>query len=458
MTLAETIAEFVLRTRWDDLPRRVREAAKLCFTDCVGCMVAGSREPAATIALRHAEETGGRPEASVVGRGVRTSGALAAMVNGISAHVLDYDDVSASMTGHPSVTVVPAVLAAGEAMRLPGRAALEAYVVGVEVAAARGRAMTPAHYSHGWHTTSTLGVIGAAAAAGKVLALDHGRLVNALGIAASEASGLKINFGTMTKSFHAGRAAAKGLEAARLAAGGFTASPAALDGAAGFLAVMAAGASADTVARALGNPFELEQPGISLKPYTSCKGTHNGIDAALFLARAHDLDPSRIARVECEVLPVAKDILVYPAPSTALEAKFSMNFCVALALARRAVRMDDFTDAVVNDPALRALAARVEMRVSPELAAQGYFQGTWDTIVTVTTTDGRSYRKRIDHAKGDPGNPLSEDEVLAKYAECAAKVLDAERVRASAAALRALDETGDVARLSSLLHGREAAP
>ncbi len=451
MTVATTLADFVLRTRWEDLDARVRERAKLCFTDCVGCMVVGSREPAVTIALDYVEAAGAHPRASVVGRGVRTSGYHAAFVNGIAAHVLDYDDVSASMTGHPSVTIVPAVLAAGEEVGLSGRRVLEAYVVGLEIAAALGRGLNPAHYRDGWHATSTLGVLGAAAAAGKVLGLGREQLVNALGIAASEASGLKVNFGTMTKSFHAGRAAAKGLQAARLAAGGFTASPMALEGEAGFFATMASSSSVETVMHTLGNPFELENPGISLKPYASCKGTHNGIDAALFLARSHDLDPARIARVTCDVLPVAKDILVHLEPATALEAKFSMNFCVALALTRRAVRLEDFADEVVKDPRLRELSAKVELRVDPQLASGGYFRGTWDTVVTVTTTEGREYRHRIDHARGDPGNPLTEGEVLDKFADCAERVLSPPRVRDAAAALSTLDQTGDVSTLLSIL-------
>ena len=451
MLVAERIADFVLETNLNNVSAQVQEKAKQCFIDCMGCMLAGSREPAPELVLRYVRTMGGHPASSVVGLGYKTSPYQAAMINGVSAHVLDYDDVSASMTGHPSVVLLPAVLAAGEDKKISGKRVLEAYIVGVEVACAISRGLNPEHYSKGWHTTSSLGIFGATAAVGKIIGLNRRQLINAVGIAASEASGLKVNFGTMTKSFHAGRAAAKGLQAAYLAAEGFTSSGAAFEGDSGFFKVTTGEYDSEKILTTMGNPFEFEKPGISIKPYTSCKGTHNGIDAMLLLAEQHGLRPQDVAKIECGVLPVAKDILIYPQPKTGLEAKFSMNFCVAVALTNRTVKMDDFTDDMVNNPAIRELAGKVEMQIDPELAQAGYFQGTWDTIVKVTTKDGRHYSKRVDHARGDPGNPLTEQEILSKYKECASKLLISKKVDESTVMLRNLTDIKNIQELLRIL-------
>jgi 2-methylcitrate dehydratase PrpD len=452
MLVAERIADFILETNLDNINAEVQEKAKQCFIDCMGCMIAGSKESAPDLVLRYVRVMGGNPVASVVGLGYKTSPYQAAVINGVSAHVLDYDDVSASMTGHPSVVLLPAVLAAGEDKKMSGKQVLEAYIVGVEVACAISRGLNPTHYSKGWHTTSSLGIFGAAAAVGKIIGLNRRQLINALGIAASEASGLKINFGTMTKSFHAGRAAAKGLQAAYLAAEGFTSSDVAFEGDAGFFKVTTGEYDIEKILHTMGSPFEFEKPGISIKPYTSCKGTHNGIDATLFLAEQYDLRPHNIAKIECGVLPVAKDILIYPKPKTGLEGKFSMNFCVALALTNRAVKMDDFTDEMVNNRAIRELADKVEMSVDPELAKAGYFQGTWDTIVKIVIKDGKQYSKRVDQAKGDPGNPLTEPEIMSKFADCASKLFSPKKVNESATMLRNLANIKNIQELLRILN------
>jgi len=454
MYFLEKLAEFVTKTSFENINTVTKKNAEHFFIDCLGCMVAGSSEPAAEIVSAYAEEMGGNKAATVVGRGFKTTPYQAAVINGVSAHVLDFDDVSAGLTGHPSVVVLPAVLALGEQRKISGKAALESYIIGVEVACAIGRGMNPRHYSKGWHTTSSLGIFGAAAAAGKILGLNKEEMVNALAIAASEASGLKINFGTMTKSFHAGRAAAKGLMASLLASRGFTASKEAFEGEAGFAPVTTQEYNLDKILKTIGNPFEFEEPGLSIKPYSSCKGTHNGIDAMLYLAKEYDLKPEDVERIDCGVQPVAKDILIYPDPQTGLEGKFSMNFCVALALVEREVKLEHFSDSKVLDPLIQSVIKKVSMEIDPEMAKISYFRGTWDTEVTVTTKDGRVYKKRVDDAKGDPKNPLTEEELYGKYRDCASLVLPKEKVEQSDALFRRLTEIGDINELLSLLAGK----
>ncbi|MCR4442517.1 MAG: MmgE/PrpD family protein [Peptococcaceae bacterium] len=454
MLFTERLADFVCGTSLDKIKPLVREKARDFFVDCLGCMLAGSQEPAVEIACNYVQTMGGDPVSTIIGRGRKNSPYHAALVNGVSAHVLDYDDVSSSMTGHPSVVVLPAVLAVGEEAGITGGKALEAYIIGVEVACAISRGFNPSHYSRGWHTTSTLGIFGAAAAAGKIIGLNREQMANALGIAASEASGLKINFGTMTKSFHAGRAAAKGLMAALLAGQGFTASPRAFEGEAGFAKVTTEKYDLERIVDTIGSPFEFESPGLSIKPYPSCKGTHNGIDAMLFLAREYDLKPQEVESIECGVQPVANDILIYPRPRTGLEGKFSMNFCVALALLEREVKLEHFVDSKVREPQVREAMEKVAMHVDPEMAKVAYFRGTWDTEVKVKLKNGKTYSKKVVDAKGDPGNPLTEEELFDKYRDCARLALPQEKIEKSVALLKNLPGLPGLSELVDLVASR----
>lgn len=450
MLLSERLADFVSKTHYEDIPETVLEKAKHCFVDCLGCMLAGAKEPVSDITVDYIEAMGGKPDASVIGRNLKTSLYHAAMANGVMGHALDYDDMSASLIGHPSTVVLPAVLAMGEYRKISGRQALEAFALGIEVSCAIGRGVNPDHYQNGWHPTTSIGVFGATAAAGKILGLPVEILIHAFGIAGSESSGLRENFGTMTKPLHAGRAAAKGVFAALLASRGFTGTGNIFEGEAGFFKAVAGHYDLEKIHKSLGNPYEVESPGLSIKPYPACGAAFNGIDAMLALTRENRIAPENIKTIECGSVPIAKDVLIYPLPKTGLEGKFSMSFCLALALTEGKVALDHFTDQKVTDPVIVELMKKTKLYVDSDLAKIGY-RGTFNTIVKICLNDGREYVKRLDHSKGSPDNPLSENEIFEKYADCAGRLLSEKKVNRSVKILKDIQQSADLSDLMSTL-------
>ena len=282
MRITQRLAEFVACTRSGDIPGEAREQARRAFLDTLGVTLAGSSEDASRVTADIAREQGGVEDASVLGHGFRAPATEAALVNGTSGHALDFDDVSMSMRGHPSVPLVPAVLALGEKLGSNGHDAIDAFVLGFEVECKVARLISAPHYALGWHPTATFGTLGVAAACARLLRLDPDRTRMALGIAASLASGARRNFGSMTKPLHAGWAARNGIVAATLAGRDFTADDEALEAPDGWLHAASGGAPVDAspIGR-LGHPWEIVSPGIGVKLYPCCYFTHLSIDAAL---------------------------------------------------------------------------------------------------------------------------------------------------------------------------------
>src|SRR5499427_6203163 len=297
MRATSHLAEFVTKSRWEDCPAEAVEAARRAILDCLGVMLAGSVEPAARLVTDVARAEGGSPLATVVGTPLRTGAVWAALANGTAAHALDFDDTNFAMMGHPSAPVLAAALAAGELTLADGRALVHAFLLGFEVETTMAAVMNPTHYEKGFHATGTLGTMGAAAAAGRLLGLDPGQTRAALALAASQASGLKENFGTMTKPFHAGHAARSGVLSALMAREGWTASEHAIEGAQGFLNVLGAGKRALEPLATLGTPWKILTTGVAVKPYPSCACTHSIIDSTLEIRRTHDVRPEQIEEV-----------------------------------------------------------------------------------------------------------------------------------------------------------------
>jgi 2-methylcitrate dehydratase PrpD len=358
----------------------------------------------------------------VLGTAAVASAGNAALANGTAAHALDYDDMCFVSLAHPSAPLVAAAWAVAEGSGASGRALLDAYVVGFEIEGRLGRAMNPRHYQRGWHCTSTIGTIGAAAAASRLLGLDAARAGHALAIAASEASGLKENFGTMAKPLHAGLAARNGVLAAQLARAGLTASPAAIEGPQGFLAAMdSERPSLSGFAADLGARWEILDTGITVKLYPSCAGTHPSLDALLDLRRAERFTAADVERVEIGVDAITPTILLYDRPSTGLEGKFSMPFCAAAALVDGRVGIDTFDDGRVKDLAIADMQSRVTMHVDPTLDASA--PALTQAKVTVRLKDGRVLSAAADGARGYPARPASDDELASKFLACATRAL-----------------------------------
>jgi 2-methylcitrate dehydratase PrpD len=433
------LAGFIQETRFSDIPEHVIRKAKDLITDFVGVTTAGALEPPSKIVQRLIKEAGAVKESTVLGTPFQSTTTWAALANGIAGHALDFDDASQPMYGHPTVAVLPAVLALGELQNVSGRALLEAYIIGVEVTVKLSYGMNPAHYEHGWHSTCTLGSIGAAAAAAKLLGLEGEGLRSALALAASQAGGLQQNFGTMTKPFHAGRAAENGVLAAILAGRGWTGDQHIMEAPLGFLRIFAGSGHCDSekIVNQLGDPFDIDRPGIILKKYPSCAFTHPAIDAALMIAGNPDFHSASVERVEGEIHQLADQILIHRQPQTGLEAKFSLEACIALTLLDGHVKSGSFTDDKIRSSGLRDMMARIKRKVVPVDSAIRTQFGP--ASVRVFLKSGRSLEYSVENAKGSPENPMSLQEIHEKYRDCCRGVLDQEAIEKSLALLQRLD-------------------
>jgi 2-methylcitrate dehydratase PrpD len=446
MTMTTRLADFAVSAQ---PPPEARTAAARAVLDTVGVTLAGATEPAARIVQRVVCADGAGPSL-VLGTALRLSAGNAALANGTAAHALDYDDMCFVSLAHPSAPLVAAALAAAEGAGSPGRALLDAYVVGFEIEGRLGRAMNPRHYQRGWHCTSTLGTIGAAAAVSRLLGLDAIATGHALAIAASEASGLKENFGTMVKPLHAGLAARNGVLAALLARAGMTASGAAIDGAQGYLAAMdGAVVPLDQVTADLGARWEILDTGITVKLYPSCAGTHPTLDALLDMRRRERFTADEIDAIDVGVDPIVPTILIYDRPSSGLEGKFSMPFCAAAAVVHGRVGIDTFEMSVLTDPAVLALQARVAMHVDRSLDASA--PSLTQARVSVRLRDGRVLTASANGARGYAERPASDDELATKFLSCASRVMPEAQASAALASLRAIDTARDVREIMSAL-------
>src|SRR5262245_991365 len=413
------MAEFITSGK-PPVEARRRAATALC--DTVGVILAGAPEPAATI-IRQSVVAESQGNCRVLGTGERAGAGDAALANGVAAHAHDYDDMCFVSMAHPSCALVPSILASGELSGASGSGVLDAYVVGFEVECRLGLVMNPHHYhERGWHCTSSIGTLGAAAAAARLLKLDTPPIVNALGIAASLACGLKENIGSMVKPLHAGMAARNGVTAARLAQAGFTASAQSIDGPQGYLVAMdsqrPASALVDAVAD-LGSRWEILDTGVTVKLYPSCAATHPPLDALLVLKRQHNIVAEDIAGIDVEVDSMTPRLLIHSRPSTALEAKFSMPFCAAAAIVFGHPTLETFEVEKIRDPRIQKLLPVVTLRANRDFDAAAPLS---QANVTVRLNDGRTVSERADGARGYPGR-LTEDELHIKFLACAQRSL-----------------------------------
>ena len=443
------LAEFVTKSRWDDCPAEAVDIARRAILDCLGVMLAGSIEPAARIVAEVARAEGGSPLATVVGTPLRTGTVWAALANGTAAHALDFDDTNFAMLGHPSAPVLSAALAAGELVMADGRALVHAFLLGFEVETTMASVMNPPHYEKGFHATGTLGTMGAAAAAARLLGLDAAQTRAALAVAASQASGLKENFGTMTKPFHAGHAARSGVLSALLARDGFTASEQAIEGPQGYFAVLSAGKRDEQVLDSLGAPWKILETGVAVKPYPSCACTHSIIDSALELQRTHRIRPEQVAQVTVGVNAAVPRILIHSNPRSGLEAKFSGEFSAAAALCDGRVGIATFRDDKTDDPTIRELMTRVRLVVDPEIP--GDLERHMWTRVTVRLRDGREVAIAPRPVPGHPGLPLSMDQLREKFMDCARIVLPEDRADSVRQMVEQLDGCPDLRSLTAIL-------
>ncbi|MBW6398847.1 MmgE/PrpD family protein [Roseomonas sp. HJA6] len=447
MTATETLATWVAtvpRTR----TAAVAPLATAGMRDAIGCILAGAQEETPRRVAAAVTRWGSGPS-HVIGSGRALPSPWAALVNGTAAHVLDYDDTFGPLSGHATAVLVPSILALGEEIAADGPALLDALVVGLDVMAAVGRGVNPKHYALGWHATSTIGAIGAAGACARLMNLDARGAQDALSLAVSMAAGTRMQLGAPAKSLHAGLAAKAGILAATLAAEGVGGAAEALEGQWRFVEMFTGRPAPEGVMAPPADdaPLAIESDGLAFKAYPTCAATHLSLDALLAL-RPH-FAPEEVTAIETDLPLVLRRNLMHPDPRTGMEARFSMEYCLAAAATQGALGPADFEGAALVRPPVRALMPRIAMQGLPE--PDGAPPPA--TTVRVRLADGRVLTETRTIRRGSPDNPMSEAELVAKFRDCASRLLPPERVAAAEAAIAGLASGGSARDLVALLSG-----
>jgi 2-methylcitrate dehydratase PrpD len=439
--LSNRLAGYFCGLTFDDLSADHIKKMKVFFLDWLGSAYAGSDLPPIQMMRKVAMDLGGTPEATSIPDGIKTNCLLAALVNGASSHIVEMDDLHRESILHPAAAILPAVLAAGERERISGKDLIVAISVGYEVGIRVALAVGPSHYRF-WHTTATCGTFGAAAGAAKVMHLGEEQFAWAIGSAGTQAAGLWefLVESAMSKQLHPGKAAMNGLLAALLAKEGFTGAKRILEGEKGFFHATSQDFSEDKCIADLGKVFHSERN--SIKYHASCGHTHSAIDAVLIATGGRTLFPSEVEKVDLRIYQAAIDLLGNIDPKTPYLAKFNLPFCVATALRYGHVQAMDFTPASLEEKDLIELMKKVTFSDDPDLTAT--YPRKWPARVTITLKDGRRLEGVNEYPKGDPENPLSERELIAKFKSLTEGTLPSPRADAIIERVMGLESMGDV--------------
>jgi 2-methylcitrate dehydratase PrpD len=407
MGLTRQLAERIAGITYEELPAEAIETVKRGTIDCVGVLFAGRDEPVVKLLLNHIQEG---KEATLLFGDQRASSADAALVNATAAHALDYDDTG--LDGHPSVVLAPTVLAEGERLGATGKGLIAAYVAGYETWAELISRDADKHHGKGWHPSAVFGPVAAAAAASRLSRLSPEKTANALAIAASMAGGLVANFGSMTKPFQVGRAAQSGVQAARLAAAGMTASPDALEHPSGLLAALSPKGRVRLDGE-IGKRHILKH-GVNIKRYPVCYALHRSIDAVLNV----DVSAKDVESVEVRVGKLQAAMLRHSSPQTALDAKFSAQFAMASAVLRHRVGLSELRDEFVRSEPVQQFMRKIRVATTDESDPDEPLFAPFD-FVTFKLADGRTVKTaEVRHAKGHARNPIGLEELRAKFDDC----------------------------------------
>ena len=425
------------------LPQSVRQVARQCVLDWLGCCIAGMTEPLSRMLLAQALEDGAHPVATVIGHPSKLSARQAALINGAYGHAIDYDDVGAALGGHPTAAILPAVLAAAQAEQADGERLLRAFVAGYEAGSMIGLLVAPGHYARGFHATGTVGAMGAAFGAATLMGLDRDAMARAVGIAATQAAGLKAQFGTMCKPLHAGKASENGLLAAQLARRGFSSRTDILECDQGFAATQSPDFNVDAAFKEPVGGFHILAN--LFKYNAACYGTHGAIEASRSLVREHGLSPAQISRIDVRAEQSTERMCNIIGPRTGLEGKFSLRFNTAFAVAGGDTSAPDaYCEDTVSRPDLVDLQQRVNVEFMPE----GWPR--MNTEVEIRLSDGRSFTRR--HDVGRPATDIDAqgERLLQKFSSLTVPVLGADASRDLSARVLALESQHDLSALLSL--------
>ncbi|MBT3791612.1 MAG: MmgE/PrpD family protein [Rhodospirillales bacterium] len=456
--ITEAVAGFITGTEYKDLPGDVVELGKKHILDGLGLAIAGSSVESGKIVQAHLGGLGCSGSSLVIGTAMRTAPRFAAFANGVAIHAEDYDDTQLAVAKdrvyglltHPTAPALPAALAVAEQMDADGPALMLAYHLGVEVECKIAEAINPRHYQEGFHSTATCGTFAAAAGVAKLMGQSKEQVRQSLSIAGSQSAGLRENFGTMTKPFHAGRSSESGVVAAEFAANGWTATDIILEAPRGFFRAAGGGFDETAIQNKLGHPWTFSEPGISIKPHPSGSLTHPGMTKMMELILEHDIRPEQVASVKVGTNQNMPNALIHHRPNDELQAKFSMEFCMAILLLERRGGLNEFTVDAVHRADVKAMIEKVDFGVHPEAEAAGYDKMT--TIIDITLVDGREITGRSDFGRGSPAFPMDYMAVADKFRECAEFArFPTKQAEAIVKQVTNLDGLGHVRELTDLL-------
>jgi len=439
------LAEFVYNTSYEDIPGEVREHSKLLFLDWLGVALAGSKEKIGSVIMELIKEIDGEKgarQATVIGKGIKTDVLKAALANGSMSHALDLDDYHAPTLCHPTAAFLPGILAVAQYKKLGGQDLVTAMTVAFDIMIRVGYGAKRIHYDRGWHATSTLGKFGATAGAANLLGLNVDEIVNAFGIAGTQAGGLRQVFGTMGKPFHAGKASMDGVLSAFLAQKGFECSKEIIEGEHGFMELFSDNPDTGSMLDKLGEHYFL--PTVTFKPYASCGGTHSTIDLMKELREKEAISIEDVKEIELDVSKIALDAAGKVEPKTGLEGKFSTYYCAAVALAEGDAGIDKFTTSKVNDQSLVSLRKKVRINVVPD--SDLYFGAR----AVIRMKDGTEFKASTVAPKGDPTNPISYEELAEKFRGLAVNVISERNVDQLTNKIKTLEQVSDIDALLDL--------
>jgi 2-methylcitrate dehydratase PrpD len=453
--VTQRVVTFITTAKLETMPENVVTAGKRCLVDGFGVVLAGATTPGSQIIREYVKSAAGKREASLLGPGrVKATAELAALANGAFGHAMDFDDTQLSTTPdrtyglltHPTIPALASALAVADMLGASGAQFLEAFLTGFEVECKISEAINPDHYNKGFHSTGTIGTFAAAAATAKLLKMEPKAVAHAIAIAGSLSAGIRVNFGTMTKPLHAGRAAQNGVFAALLAAKGFTGGDDGLDGPWGYFQVAGGGADAERIAGVLGAPYTIINPGVSVKPYPCGVLSHPGMDAMLKLVKDHDIAADQIKGVVFRAGSNILEPLRYKTAKTELEAKFCIPFLMTSMILRRKAGIREFTDEFVSSEPVQRMMPLVETRFDPDIEAKGFDKIR--CLVEVSLKDGRSFvQPSDDKYRGGPERPFTMTELHEKFTDCASLTLTQASIKQSLGLIDTVDRLKSVREL-----------
>lgn len=458
-SMTQNVISYIQDMTYKSISEELSQELKRCLVDGIGVMVSGVPAACSRIIQRYVKESSETGESSILGTSITTTPSLAALANGVAGHAEDFDDTQLSnspdrlygLLTHPTTPALAGTLAVAQEVKANGKEFLTAFCTGFEVECKIADAISPDHYIKGHHTTGTVGTFAAAAAAAKLWGLSPQQTGYAIGIAASKSAGIRANFGTMTKPYHAGAAAENGINAARLAKLGYQSDPNALDGPWGYFQVKGGGCEPERLLGKLGNPYTLIDPGVSVKPYPCGSLSHPSMDTLLDLVIENDIKPEQVEEVRLGAGYNILNPLRYLNPQNELEAKFSLQFCLGILILRRKAGIQEFTDDVVQSSEVREMIKRVHTYHNKEIEAKG--SERMRSLVELRLKDGRSFEREAFTSRGQPDRPMGKEGMATKFYDCTQAVLSKEQSSVALETIYRVEELSNISELVELVKG-----